>query len=283
MIKLDNEDLPTLQREVQRLLGRCLLRVQQYEQLIKAMVAHHQVSGPICNLESIRVAQVDATAGKTLGTLVGDLIGSYVAADEIDPPEDTTINSPENVNWYAMQMTLSLPGEEFAQVERELRELVQLRNDLVHHFINQHDLWSSDGCRAAQDALVISYDRIDQHFRQLREWAEDMENMRQAMSEFKDIFVNGNTPDKKFCWDASGIVDALREAFGALAVDGWAPLNKAGKWIAKRYPEQVPAKYGCRRWRQVVHSAPILELRYLEVDGQRTACYREKKSTAKPR
>ena len=167
--------------------------------------------------------------------------------------------------------------------------MVQLRNDLVHHFIDQHDLWSSDGCRAAQDALVISYHRIDQHFWQLREWAEHMKNMRQAMTEilqsaeFKDFFVNGNTPDEKLCWDASGIVDALREAFGALAVDGWAPLNKAGKWIAKRYPEQVPAKYGCRRWRQVVHSAPILELRYLEVDGQRTACYREKKSAAKPR
>ena len=32
--------LPTLQHEVQRLLGRCLLRLQQYERLIKAIEAH---------------------------------------------------------------------------------------------------------------------------------------------------------------------------------------------------------------------------------------------------
>ena len=39
-----DEALQTLQREVLRLLGRCLLRLQQYEQLMKAIVAHHEIS-----------------------------------------------------------------------------------------------------------------------------------------------------------------------------------------------------------------------------------------------
>ena len=286
MTMLDDEDLQTLQHEVQRLLGRCMLRLQQYERLIKAMVAHHKVSGPFHDLERAKATQIDEAARKTLGTLVGDLLGSYVVADEIDPPEVTTTNSPENVNWFAMQMSLGLPDAEFVRVESDLREMVVLRNNLVHHFIDQHDLWSPDGCRAAQDALIMAYDRIDHHFGQLRDWAEDMDKIRHTMSEFlqskefEELFVNGIAPDGKVNWDASGIVSALREAFGALAVDGWAPVAAAGKWVAKRYPEQLPAKYGCLSWRQVVHNAPILELRYLEMDGQRTACYREKDSSA---
>ena len=36
-------ELQVSQREVQRLLGRCLLRLQQYEHLIKAIVAHHDI------------------------------------------------------------------------------------------------------------------------------------------------------------------------------------------------------------------------------------------------
>ncbi|MCI5042899.1 MAG: OST-HTH/LOTUS domain-containing protein [Donghicola eburneus] len=286
MTMIDDEDLKTLQHEVQRLLGRCLLRLQQYERLIKSMVAHHKVSGPIPDLEKASAKQVDDTARKTLGTLVGDLVGSYVVADEVDPTEETTTYFPENVNWFAMQMTLGLPEAEFTLVESELREMVLLRNNLVHHFIDQHDLWSSDGCRRAKDALVIAYKRIDQHFGQLREWAEGMEKMRQTLSEilqseeFKDVLVNGIAPNGKVNWDASGIVSALREAFRALAVDGWAPVAEAGKWVAKLYPEQLPAKYGCQSWRQVVHNASILELRYLERDGQRTACYREKDSSA---
>ena len=69
MTNFADNDLLTLQHEVQRLLGRCLLRLQQYERLIKAMVAHHRLSGPIHDLERSRAAQVDATARKTLGTL----------------------------------------------------------------------------------------------------------------------------------------------------------------------------------------------------------------------
>lgn len=286
MTMLGDEDLQSLQQEVQRLLGRCMLRLQQYERLIKAMVAHHKVSGPFHDLERAKATQIDEAARKTLGTLVGDLLGSYVVADEIDPPEVTTTNSPENVNWFAMQMSLGLPDAEFVRVESDLREMVVLRNNLVHHFIDQQDLWSPDGCRAAQDALIMAYDRIDHHFGQLRDWAEDMDKIRHTMSEFlqskefEELFVNGIAPDGKVNWDASGIVSALREAFSALAVDGWAPVAAAGKWVAKRYPEQLPAKYGCLSWRQVVHNAPILELRYLEMDGQRTACYREKDSSA---
>ena len=169
MTKLNDEDLHALQHVVQRLLGRCLLRLQQYELLIKALVAHHSLSEPIDDLERTKAAKIDDTARKTLGTLVGDLLGSYVVADEIDPPEETTNQSPAGVNWIAMQTWISLPNAQFGRVESELREMVLLRNNLVHHFIDQHDIFSSDGCRRAQDALIIAYNRIDQHLGQLRE------------------------------------------------------------------------------------------------------------------
>lgn len=63
--------LQTLQREVQRLLSRCLLRLQQYEHLIKALVAHHEIAGPAHALETIRAERIADAASKTLGTLVG--------------------------------------------------------------------------------------------------------------------------------------------------------------------------------------------------------------------
>jgi hypothetical protein len=129
--------------------------------------------------------------------------------------------------------------------------------------------------------------RIDQNLERLREWAEDMVKMQRAMAEslqseaFKDTLVNGVTQDCTMERRAAGVWSALREAFGTLAVDGWAPVAEAGRWIADRYPEQLPAKYGCHSWRQVVHEAPIFELRYFEMDGQRSACFREKEIPAK--
>jgi hypothetical protein len=38
---------PSMQHEVQRQLGRCLLRLQQYERLMKSMLSRHRLGGPV--------------------------------------------------------------------------------------------------------------------------------------------------------------------------------------------------------------------------------------------
>jgi hypothetical protein len=95
---------------------------------------------------------------------------------------------------------------------------------------------------------------------------------------FHDLVVNGIAPDGSVDWPVAGIVSALREAAGELAVEGWTPVATAGRWIADRHPDQLPAKYGCSSWRQVVHESRLFELRYRETNGQRAAWYRARKT-----
>ena len=104
MSTLVNGELQDLQREVQRLLGRCMLRLQQYERLIKAIVAHHSLSGPAHALESIRTARIAETAGKTLGTLVGQFLESYVVTDGAETSSDPLNNAPQDVISFSMRM-----------------------------------------------------------------------------------------------------------------------------------------------------------------------------------
>lgn len=47
-----DEAVPALQHEVQRKLGRCMLRLQQYEALMKAMVVHMTVEGVPAQLQA---------------------------------------------------------------------------------------------------------------------------------------------------------------------------------------------------------------------------------------
>jgi hypothetical protein len=154
MMTLSDDALPPLRREVQRLLGRCLLRLQQYERLIKSMVAHHEISGPIHTLEAVQAERIANTARLTLGTLVGDLLGSYLVPNEIGTPIEAMASCPDDAISFGMRMHLELSDSDFAQTENELKELVLLRNNLVHHFIDQHDLGSLDGCRSATDEAV---------------------------------------------------------------------------------------------------------------------------------
>lgn len=277
-----DEELQTLQREVQRMLGRCLLRLQQYEQLMKAIVAHHEISASGSPLESNQAERIADAANKTLGTLVGTLLGTYVTSgdqDEVAEPD-----TPDNIISFKMKMSLRMSAEDFDTTQNDLKELVLLRNNLVHHFIDQHDLWSLDGCRGAQESLVAAYSRVDQHFEQLRGWAEHMDQARRLAAEFaqsdafRDLVINGIAPDGSVDWPAAGIIRTLREAADQLAVDEWTPVAIAGRWIAERHPDQLPAKYGCSSWRQVVHESRLFELRYREVNGQRAAWYRARKT-----
>jgi hypothetical protein len=273
--------LETLQREVQRLLGRCLLILQQYERQLKSMVVHQKISGSLQSMETDLAARKSKTAGKTLGRLTNEFLGTYIAKNEFDAADEEMNSSPEDVFSYAVSMGLKVSDEEYTRIGNGLKELLLLRNDLVHHFIDQYDLMSLEGCNNAQDALVATSRRIELHYEQLREWAGGMQQTAEPIQSaaMRELLENGIAPDGTVYWPLAGIVDALREAAGELAVDGWASVEEAGKWIAKRHPEQLPAKYGCSSWRHVVHQSLFFELRKFEIDGQRYARYREKEKS----
>nr|WP_315186466.1 OST-HTH/LOTUS domain-containing protein [uncultured Albidiferax sp.] len=280
------DDVPSLQREVQRLLGSCLLRLQQYERLLKAIVAHHELAGPAHSLEGIRDARIQDAATKTLGTLIGKFLDSYIVTDRVER-ELLGDNTPDDVISFGFRMNIQMTEEDYAHTRDGLKELVDLRNGLVHHFIEQHDLQQADGCIKARDHLLTSYSRIDEHYEQLRAWAENMDQARQLAASimqsptYHDFVVNGIAPDGTVDWGTAGCVSALREAVAALAIDGWTSVAAATTWISAQHPDQTPEQYGCRTWRQVINESRRFDLRYREDGGLKAAWYRKRSNVAK--
>ena len=279
MTLLPDNDTPTLQREVQRLLGRCMLRLQQYERQIKVLVAHHEISGPSVDLQAIGDRRVQAVARKTLGQLVGELLGSFIIAGEPNEAAEAVTDAPG----FSYKMCVSLNEDDFARTESGLRELVELRNNLVHHFLDQHDITSPEGCRNASKAMIAAYDRIDHHLEQLRKWAQYMQSAREFMAEAMApgtppymVVFHGINPDGTVNWQIAYIVEALRRAATELQVDGWTPVDEAGEWVAAHDPELSPQAYGCRSWKQVLQDSRAFEIRYFDKDRQRAAWYRAK-------
>lgn len=282
------DETPELQREVQRLLGRCILRLQQYERLIKAVLAHHELAGPAHLLEKIRDKRVQDWKSTTLGLLTGKLLDSFVVQDGVERKllaDDIANDMPH----FGSRTGVLMAADDYARTRGSLEELVELRNGLVHHFIEQYDdLWQPDGCAAAREHLLTCHTRIDGHFEQVRAWAEGMEQAQRHLTSFMqspavhDLMVNGISPDGTVDWSSAGCVETLREAIDALAVDGWVSVDAAADWISTHHPDQTPEKYGCRTWRQMIHESRRFDLRYREEDGRKVAWYRERSSVANP-
>ena len=120
----DNGDLQAQQREAERLLGRCLLRLQQYEHLMKAIVAHHDLSGPADALNKIRAARIGDASTQTLGNLMGQLFGSFTVPEGSDTAAAASATDAEDVVSFATRVQLSLSAEDYLRTQRNLKDQV---------------------------------------------------------------------------------------------------------------------------------------------------------------
>lgn len=266
--------LPHQQQEVQRLLGRCLLRLQQYEKLMKAILSSHDVLVPVQGADKGATGQGDAYSRDSLGMLVQALLSSYIVSPDRHPPGQDDM---PDIAALRYRISLVLPAEEHDRVRTSLRELVDLRNGLAHHFIDQFDLWSEAGCLAASDYLRKAYQCIDGHLEQLCTWSQSAEQARADAASLMeapavvDMIINGIAPDGRVEWPIAGIVSALREASARLSDDGWTSLEDAVAFLASRHPEQTPTKYGCRTWVQVLNDSRMFDLQYRQIDKEARA------------
>lgn len=276
---------PELQRDVQRLLGRCMLRLQQYERLLKTTLAHHELAGALDTLEAQRSAQVEKVTGKTLGQLAKTLFETYVVPDGFERnllPDDRV---PTDRISMAFRFNISMEPERWNQTKKAVEEMVTMRNELVHHLIERYDVWTEAGCMGAIQHLDACYSRIDQHFADLADWTRSTQQTRESVAElfrtpiFSDWLLHGIAPYGTFVWAHTGIVHALQAAAQALEVEGWTRLDMAREWISKEHPGQTPEKYNCRTWQQVLHESRLFHLQYRKDDsGQKAAWFCPKPS-----
>lgn len=284
--------LPTLQREVQRKLGRCMIRLQQYERSMKAVVANMTVEGPPEQLHAIHEQQVACARTKTLGTLVGMFTGSYLsvaASPGQSEPKDTEAdaNSP-NQAWLRISFGMAMPPERHAQTKLAMAELVGMRNDLVHHFLERFDLSQESGCRAADAHLDACLKQIDGHFQDMMAWVSSLEQARAMMAsfvqsqQFEDVLLHGIGPDGVVHWPLSTIVECLRNAEPACAVDGWTLLDRAITFIRGTHADHTPSRYSCKNWRQVLKKSGQFEIHTdtNPLNGRGQTWYRSQKEAA---
>jgi hypothetical protein len=239
-----------------------------------------KLAGPVEMLVAQRATRIEKFSDKSLGTLVKSLFETCVVPERFERellPDDKIQTDRVSM---ALSVRLSLGQENWTQAKTAIEELVGLRNDMVHHLVERFDLSTEEGCADAKHYLEQGYDRIDRRYGELLEWARGMAAAREAAASFhetetfRDLLVNGIHPDGSFEWPHTGIVRVLREAAQMLAVNGWAPLDDARRWVAENHPEQSPAKYRCRTWPQVLSESQQFDLQYRLHDGQKVAWFR---------
>lgn len=275
MTPMLDDDLIAAQHEVQRRLGDCLLQLQDYELRLKRLLAVSDIRHTSSGHGQITCDTSADLHRKTLGMLAGELMGSFfmVEGESFDGTklEDAEPSGPT----ITFRARIALSKEDFQQTEIDIRDLVTLRNDLVHHFLEGQDLKTLEGCLTAQAALTRALDRVAAALAVLSSFEGDLSVVQGEMaahistSEGQEFFVQSRLP-----WHRLQITQTLTEAAKACTIDGWASVSDAVTWMAARIQDEDPGTYGCKSWSQVIHETRLFDLRYLTRDGKRQLFYR---------
>lgn len=266
-----NTSTEVLQSKVQHKLGRCMIRLQEYERQLKAMLVGMSAEGQPAALQVAHSQRASSIHRKSLGILVGLLTADHLIseAQEVQAHESRVSASDDSSDdpFVSMKFRIVLPSGHYSRVKEGLAGLIRMRNDLVHHLLERFDLSAEDGCAAACDHLDSCHDEVERQLTVLQDCAEGITHLAGLVSSvlksqtFEEMFLH--VTESACCKVPSmdGVVEYLKMAEAEFTVDGWTCLESAIRHVTGASPGEAPCKYGCRTWRQLLARSEQFEVR----------------------
>lgn len=264
------------QRQVQRWLGRCMLSLQQSERMLKAFLVDSQFSVcmPIVTSGPPHVARAHEQ-GKVATMTLGGLVSLFCSDVIVEKGQlKTSENTQEkSVHQLVFDTRYSIPLEkaEHEQLVTSMREMVQIRNELVHHLVERFDLISLEGCVEAQAFLQQNYERIEAFRKQLQSYGEHMSAMRQHLQDvltiesLQSFLATGRVPLK-----GTSMMDAMKIAFASCAQNcDSVPLNTFTTWQEQHRPAESYEQYGRVSWAQLIHESGVFRIQRSDEEGHK--------------
>ncbi|HDX8364752.1 TPA: OST-HTH/LOTUS domain-containing protein, partial [Aeromonas veronii] len=179
----------------------------------------------------------------------------------------TKLEDEQEIDDDRLYISISFGLEDGKWMNEKLKQLVELRNELVHHFLSRFALNSETSCREAISYLSTAASTIKSNRDTLISLLTAFEEAKSRFLEFfdspagKSFYCYGIIPGEPIDnWETTTIIQQLKFAESSIAKDGWAQLNEAIHSIGQRWPGLSPKLYGCSSWREVIHRSQLFEV-----------------------
>lgn len=167
-------------RRLYQKLGWCMIRLQQVELCMKWLAGRTELESSAGDLSEQLDRNHARTSKQTLGSVAETVSVGLFKPLDWEPPGDLTDGPPGPT--VRLGIAVGLEGEHLASVQSRLKDLVARRNLLVHGLIASHDIWSSEGCAAAEDYVDESLKLADAVLTELRGWVSTFADLARMMA-----------------------------------------------------------------------------------------------------
>lgn len=217
--------------EVFRRIGRNLLLFQRIERLMKEILAESVVAGPV---RSTAAALADRRArlfARSLGQLVEKLL-----AEVLGDSNDARVPDEVEEAWVSFRVSTQLEGEPLDHFVRDIRAVVDTRNELVHHFLLTWPLSSELGAMEALNHLEAQWVSGRAMQTRLEGMAAGQRQVRESLSQA----MRSPQTQVALVWLLQDpLVVWLGEVAGRTRrANGWMDLATAGNFLRRERPEE---------------------------------------------
>jgi hypothetical protein len=220
--------------EVLRRVGRNLVIFQQVEHALKFLTTHARFHAPASQLVERFAAHAESIAKRTMGELAGKLTGTILTHNERDTTPDVIDEA-----WFGFRFTIESDAESVARQEAELKDLVDRRNELVHHFLPRWQAAVGGDAETALGWLDAQREAAVGMLNRLQGWARTVETARNEHAAFF-ASEEGQRQMELLLLRSSRLVVMLGQiAMATPRVDGWTVLQSAANLIRRDAPAEL--------------------------------------------
>jgi hypothetical protein len=171
---------------VLKTLGQCVLSLQRYELVLKGLLGQRLLNTRIRSLSAPATFEIPkASSNKTLGMLVGELTSEFFQPPGTEEPfKDEPFGLHPDEGRITLKFSRQLPPERLESLTKELKKLVETRNEIAHHFLERFDLDTNEGLLKAQNYLTTVLLSVDNHLQDLKSWCVSLDESRQLLASF---------------------------------------------------------------------------------------------------
>jgi hypothetical protein len=244
--------------EVLRRVGRNLVIFQGVEHALKFLTTHARFHAPASQFADRFAKHAESIGKKSMGDLAGKLTCTVLMQDERDATPDVIDEA-----WFGFRFTIETDAESVARHEAELKELVDRRNELVHHFLPRWQVAVEGDAETALAWLDAQREAAIGMLDRLQGWTRTVETARKEHAAFFASEEGARQMELLFLRSSRLVVMLGQIAMATPRADGWTLLATAGHLIKREAPDELEglrARFGHATLKAVLQATELFDV-----------------------
>lgn len=260
-----SEDTTAAAREaVFAKLGRNIVLFQQLESGFKAFITHRVIEGSSPEeVEQLTTRRRESVATQPLGKVVSRFL-EEISGRADDSTDESDVELPPGCPGR-FRTTFRIDGDNYvAEKQDVLKRLVDERNRLVHHLLDDFDLRQQDDLQRLEVLLDAQAERVRAELGDLREVVTALDGARKAMAEYIGSPQHQEIFDLLWLQQSAAIQQLLMLSDEIARPDGWTVLPLAAWRIRERAPDaldNMKARYGHSSLKAMLLASALFDLK----------------------